>query len=57
MVIELARLGRDRRNIAVKMPIKEMIVVTKDEVCWPMCVSFGWPMWTKTFVQGANLRL
>eukprot|EP00611_Tribonema_gayanum_P029034 TRINITY_DN765_c3_g1_i2.p1 TRINITY_DN765_c3_g1~~TRINITY_DN765_c3_g1_i2.p1 ORF type:complete len:617 (+),score=242.77 TRINITY_DN765_c3_g1_i2:415-2265(+) len=30
-VIELARTARDKRNISLKMPVKEMIVVTKDQ--------------------------
>ncbi|KAG5179720.1 Isoleucyl-tRNA synthetase [Tribonema minus] len=31
IVIELARTARDKRNISLKMPVKEMIVVTKDQ--------------------------
>jgi hypothetical protein len=31
-VIELARTARDKRAISLKMPVKEMIVVTQNEV-------------------------
>jgi len=31
MVIELVRLGRDRRNISLKMPLKQLLVISTNE--------------------------